>query len=301
MLERSFRPPQRVSLALTLGPLRRGAGDPCMRIGADGVWRASRTPHGPATVHLTARDGEVRVRAWGPGAAWAVDAAPALVGAHDDPAGFEPRHPVLAGLARRLPGLRIPRSGAVTEALVPTVLEQKVTGIEAKRSYRALVRALGEPAPGPSGATGLLVPPAPETLAATPSYAFHPHGVERRRAETIRRACAVAPRLEEVASMAPADARRRLCAVPGVGPWTAAEVALVALGDTDAVSLDDFHLPHQVAWALAGEARADDARMLELLEPYRGHRGRVIRLIVAGGIQAPRFGPRHRLRSIAAI
>ena len=299
--ERTFRPAHRVSLSLTLAPLRRGAGDPCLRMDSGGVWRATRTPEGPATVHLTAGDGEVRVRAWGPGAAWAVDAAPALVGALDDPAGFEPRHPVLAGLARRLDGLRIPRSGAVTEALVPTVLEQKVTGIEAKRSYRALVRALGEPAPGPAGAAGLMVPPAPDTLAATPSYAFHPHGVERRRADTIRRACAVAPRLEAAAAMAPDEARRRLCAVPGVGPWTAAEVALVALGDADAVSVNDYHLPHQVAWALAGEARADDARMLELLEPYRGHRGRVIRLIVAGGLQAPRFGPRRRLRSIAAI
>jgi 3-methyladenine DNA glycosylase/8-oxoguanine DNA glycosylase len=301
VLERTFRPAHQVSLALTLAPLRRGPGDPCLRMGPDGVWRASRTPDGPATVHVTARAGEVRVRAWGPGAAWAVEAAPALVGADDDASGFEPSHPVLAGLARRMPGLRIPRSGAVTEALVPTVLEQKVTGIEAKRSYRALVRALGEPAPGPAGRTGLMVPPAPAVLASTPSYAFHIHGVERRRAETIRRVCAVAPRVEEVASMAPADAGRRLGALPGIGPWTVAEVALVALGDADAVSVNDYHLPHQVAWALAGQARADDDRMLELLEPYRGHRGRVIRLIVAAGIRAPRFGPRRRLRSIASI
>ena len=148
MLEHTFRPARPVSLALTLAPLRRGAGDPTLRIGPDGVWRATRTPDGPASVHLATAAGRVTVRAWGPGAAWAVETAPDLVGAGDDPSGFEPRHPVLAGLARRLAGLRIPRSGAVVEALVPTVLEQKVTGLEARRSYRALVRALGAAARG---------------------------------------------------------------------------------------------------------------------------------------------------------
>lgn len=301
MPTRSIRPPHRVSLALTLGPLRRGAGDPAMRIGSDGIWRATRTPEGPASVHLVAAGGEITAEAWGPGAARALEEAPALVGAGDDDAGFVPRHPVVADLARRLAGLRIPRSLAVVEALVPSVIEQKVTGLEATRSYRALVTTLGERAPGPAGDLGLMVPPAPATLAATPSYAFHPFGLERRRAETIRRACANAPALEAVAALSGPEARRRLRAVPGVGPWTAAEVALVALGDADAVPLHDFHLPHQVAWALAGEARADDARMLALLEPYRGHRGRVIRFLAAGGIRAPRFGPRMPVRTIAAI
>ena len=99
--------------------------------------------------------------------------------------------------------------------------------------------------------------------------------------------------------MAPTDARKRLSALPGIGAWTAAEVALVALGDADAVSVGDYHLPDQVAWALAGEPRADDARMLELLEPWRGHRGRVLRLLGAGAGAAPRHGPRMPLRSIA--
>lgn len=301
MIERTFRCPQPVSLGLTLAPLRRGAGDPTTRIGPDGVWRASRTPDGPVTVRLTSAGAEVNVQAWGPGSRWAVEAAPALVGADDDDRGFVPRHPVVRALARRLPGLRIPCTGAVVEALVPTVLEQKVVGLEAKRSYRALVRHLGERAPGPAGDAGLLVPPSPVTLSSIPSYSFHPFGVERRRAETVRRACAMASRLEEAVDMASPDARRRLCAVPGVGPWTAAEVALVALGDADAVSVGDYHLPHQVAWALAGEPRGDDQRMLELLEPYRGQRGRVVRLIVAAGVAPPRRAPRARLRSIARI
>ncbi|MFN2609151.1 MAG: DNA-3-methyladenine glycosylase [Acidimicrobiales bacterium] len=290
-----------VDLALTLGPLRRGAGDPSMRTGPGGVWRATRTPEGPATLHLTTAGSTVTGRAWGPGAGWALAGLADLVGAADHLEGFSPAHPVVAELHRRLPGLRIPRSRAVVEALVPSILEQKVVGREARRSYAALVRALGEPAPGPAGAAGLRVPPAPDVLARTPAWAFHRAGVERRRADTIRVACSYAARVEEAVALAPEAARRRLAALPGVGAWTAAEVAVVALGDADAVSVGDYHLPDQVAWALAGEPRADDARMLDLLEPYRGHRARVLRLIVAGHPGPPRVGPRLALRSIASI
>ncbi len=287
-----------VDLGRTLGPLRRGRSDPSMRVGPDGVWRATRTPAGPATTCLTVRGTTVTARAWGPGAQWALEALPALVGAADDPGGFDPRDPVVADLHRRLPGLRLGRSSAVVEALVPSILEQKVVGLEARRSYIRLVRTLGEVAPGPGA---LMVPPAPAVLAATPYWAFHRFGVERKRAETIRAACSYAHRLEEVADMPLADAYQRLTTLPGVGPWTAAEVALVALGDADAVSVGDYHLPDMVAWALAGEARADDARMLELLEPYRGHRGRVIRLISIAAPRPPRFGPRMPLQSIADL
>ena len=210
------------------------------------------------------------------------------MGALDDDTGFEPDHPVLAELHRRLAGLRIPRSQAVIEAVVPTILEQKVIGVQAKRSYAAVVRRFGEPAPGPGG---LLLPPCPAVLAGIPYYAFHRVGVERKRADTIRRACSYAHRLEETVAMAPAEARRRLTALPGLGPWSAAEVALVALGDPDAVSLGDYHLPNLVSYALAGEPRGDDARMLELLEPWRGQRGRVVRLLEAGGAPPPVTGP----------
>lgn len=290
-----------MDLRLTLGPLCRGRGDPTMRIDGGSLWRATRTPGGPATMQLSSHGGEVTVRAWGPGAHCALESAPALVGALDDDSSFEPRHPVLIDVHRRLGGLRIPRSGAVVEALVPTIIEQKVTTLEAKRSYRELVATLGEPAPGPAGGAGLRLPPPPERLAAIPSYALHRFGLERKRADTIRRACAFASRLEEAASMSPPEARRRLSVLPGLGPWTAAQVSVVALGDADAVSVGDYNFPHMVSWALAGERRGDDSRMLELLDPYRGHRGRVIRLIAAAGLGPPRVAPRARVRSIAGI
>lgn len=297
---RTVSPALPVDLRLTLFPLRRGRLDPSVRFEPTCVWRATRTPEGPVTTHLgvAPADGTVTMRAWGPGTDWALDAFPALVGADDREDGFESGTGVVGDLHRRLRGLRIGRSGAVIEALVPSILEQKVVGLEARRSYARLVRALGEPAPGPAGATLTLPPPA-EVLAATPSWTFHRFGVERKRADTIRRACSYAARLEETVAMSPDDARRRLTALPGIGPWTAAEVALAALGDADAVSVGDYHLPHQVAWALAGEPRGDDARMLELLEPWRGNRGRVLRLLGAGAGAAPRRGPRMPLRSIA--
>jgi len=298
MLERTITVDGPIDLRLVLGPFRRGRLDPTMRIGADGAWRATRTPEGPATTHVCMSDGAIRVTAWGPGATWALDAAPALVGADDTNRGFAPRDPVVGDLQRRFPGLRIGRTGAVVEALVPSVLEQKVVGLEARRSYARLVRALGEPAPGPAG---LRLPPAPGVLVATPAWAFHRFGVERKRADTVRVACSYAARLEQTVTMPLADAYRRLSAIPGVGAWTAAEVAFVALGDADAVSVGDYHLPNQVAFALAGEARADDARMLALLEPYRGQRGRVIRMVVLGGPAPPRYGPRIPLRSISSI
>ena len=297
---RTISPPLPVDLRLTLGPLRRGRLDPSMRFEPGGVWRATRTPAGPVTTHLRSRpaDGTVTIRAWGPGAEWALETFPALAGAEDTEDGFDPGTGVVADLHRRLRGLRISRSGAVVEALVPSILEQKVVGLEARRSYARLVRDLGEAAPGPA-AESLMVPPPAKVLASTPTWTFHRAGVERKRADAICRACSYAARLEETVDMSPDDARRRLTALPGIGPWTAAEVAIVALGDADAVSVGDYHLPNQVAWALAGEARADDARMLELLEPWRGHRGRVIRLIVMGSGAAPRYGPKLPLRTIA--
>ena len=233
---------------------------------------------------------------------------PRFLGLDDDADGFEPRsHPVVARLARERPGLRLGRTGLVFDALVPAVLEQRITGMEAFRAYRRLVLTHGTRAPGP---TGLHAPPAAERVAALPSWAFPPLGIEPRRGALLKRLATDARRLEAlaVASREPdaggAGARElesRLRAYTGIGPWTAAEVTLRALGDPDAVSIGDSHLSNLVGWMLDREPRATDERMLELLSPWAGHRARVIRLLESSGVAAPRYGPRVAPRDISRI
>lgn len=285
-----------LDLARTLWPLRHGLGDRSVRLLRDEAWLAARTPHGAAALRLRRVGGTLDAEAWGDGAEALLASVPALIGENDEPNRLIAHHPIVHQLQRRHAGLRLPRSGRVFQALVPSVFEQKITGTEAFRAYAALLRAHGTPAPGPGE---LLLPPAPETLARLPYHAFHPIGIERRRAEVIRRAASRAAWLETAPSAE--EAARRLVSLPGIGPWTAAEVIRSAFGDPDAVSVGDYHLPSVVAWALAGEPRANDARMLELLEPYSGQRGRVQRLLEVGRVMPPRRGPRVAPRRIAAI
>ncbi len=300
MASRVLSTPQPIDLGLSLAPLRHGPADPTMRIGRE-IWRTTRTPDGAATIRISPRGDAIEVEAWGPGTDNVLARAASLVGLDDDPSAFQPDHPLIRRLHAMRPGLRFARSGAVMESLVPAILEQKVTGVEASRAWREIVIRYGEAAPGPAGDAGLRVAPTPAALAALPYYAFHPLGVERRRADVIRRASAAAGPITEAALRGTDALSAQLTAMPGIGPWTAAEVAVRVLGDPDATSVGDFHLPNLVSWALAGEPRGTDERMLELLEPFRGQRARVIRLLALSGIRAPRYGPRMSIRSIASI
>jgi endonuclease III len=283
----------------TVAALVRGAGDPTTRLRERELLRALRTPSGPATLLLRRRDPRtIDAQADGPGATDALEIdAPGLVGVGDDPGALHPGPGVLADLVHRLPGLRLTRA-AVMPVLIAAILEQKVTGREARRAWRRLVFATSDPAPGDHG---LWLPPDPARVAATAYFAFHAFGLERRRGEVIRALCERAARIDRMAIESPETLPAWLGRMPGVGPWTVAEVSRLALGDPDAVSVGDFHLPNLVGWVLAGEARGDDARMLALLEPYRGQRGRVQLVIEASGIRPPAFGPRTESRSIAGI
>ncbi|HUR50977.1 MAG TPA: DNA-3-methyladenine glycosylase 2 family protein [Mycobacteriales bacterium] len=272
----------------TLGLLRHASSDPTHRTTPDGaLWRTSRTPDGPASYRLVQRRDQVTAEAWGPGAGWVLDGLPELLGSHH---ALTTGHPVLERTARMHPGIRIPRTRRVFESMVPAILEQKVTGQEARQAYVWLLRRHAEPAPGPVP-TGMRVPPAPEVWGRIPSWDWHRAGVDPRRTRTVLTAAKHASRLEEATALGREDAIRRLTAVPGVGEWTAAEVAVRALGDADAVSVGDYHLAALVGWVLTGRP-VDDAGMVELLEPWRPHRARVVRLIELSGIPKPRFGPR---------
>ena len=298
MKERVFAGAADIDLRLTLGPLRHGPQDPTMRLAypSGKAWRGLLTPDGPAAAHYFRDGGDVRVEAWGPGADWALEKAADAIGVTDDAGSFDPPDRLMRRLHLWRSGLRMCRSNAIVQALVPTIIEQKVTTVEAHTAYRALVYKYGEPAPGPMR---VYVPPGPKLLASLPYEAFHRFGIEARRADFIRTACSYATRLEETAEMPRDAARRRMRALPGIGPWTVAEVARMALGDPDAVRPNDFHLPHTVAWVLAGERRATDERMMELLEPYKGHRARAALLIELSGNTPPRRAPRMRVRDIA--
>jgi 3-methyladenine DNA glycosylase/8-oxoguanine DNA glycosylase len=298
---RVWRPPYPVSLPALLGPLQRGTGDPTQRRTPDGAWwRTSRTPAGPVTARLDAAAGEVTVEAWGSGADWFCARLPALLGGEDDPAGFVPLHDVVRTTWRRFPGgLRLGATGVVFELLVAAVLEQRVTGSEAHRSWRELLRRFGEPAGGGAPA-GMRVPPEPRTWQHVPSWEWHRAGVDPGRARTVVAAARVATRLQEAGALPPDERLRRLRAVPGVGPWTAAEVAQRAWGDPDAVSVGDFHLPALVGWALAGRP-VDDDGMLALLAGYAGHRQRAVRLVELSGVRKPAFGPRMPVGDIRSL
>jgi 3-methyladenine DNA glycosylase/8-oxoguanine DNA glycosylase len=310
-LSRDWRAPFPLSLRLTLLVHRRGPRDPTFRIDDRGaIWRTSLTPDGPGTLRLTrsrpevdeaalGQATEIRASAWGHGASWLLETLPDLLGASDDPAAFRPEHPRLRDLARQLPGLRISRTARVLEALVPAVLEQKVVGVEAHRAWRRLVTWHGSPAPGPAPA-GMRVVPTAAIWLGIPSWDWHRAGVEAVRARTVANAVRVAGQLETICSVPAADADRMLRSLPGIGPWTAAEVRQRACGDADAVSVGDYHIPALVGWNLAGRV-TDDAGMLELLAPYRGQRYRVTRLIELGGHGPPRRGPRMSVRDYRAI
>jgi 3-methyladenine DNA glycosylase/8-oxoguanine DNA glycosylase len=299
MIESRWRPPRPVSLDLLLGPLQRGHGDPTQRRDASGIWRTARTPRGPGTLHLAVRDGQVVTTAWGAGAEWLVAQVPALLGAGDDVTAFSPRHPVIERTWRRLGQLRLGALGLVFELVVPSVLEQRVTGSEAHRSWRELLWRFGEPAPGPAP-RGMRVVPAPASWRRIPSWAWHRAGVDPGRARTVLAAAQVAGRLDETMTMPREDRLRRLRAVPGVGVWTAAEVAQRAWGDPDEVSVGDFHLSALVGWALVGRP-VDDDGMLELLAGYAGHRHRAARLVELSGVRKPAFGPRMPVGDIRGI
>ena len=281
-----------------------------MRIGGGTVARASWMPSGASTtvLRLVERETALDAEAFGPGAEEALARVPALVGLDDDDRGFDPSlHPEVATLARSRGRIPIGRTGSVFEALVPAVLEQRITGTEAWRGYRRLVRALGVAAPG---RLGLLMPARAVDVAALKPWTFPGLGIEPRRGALLRRIALDAPRLEALAAPSrepggggrgAAELDRQLRAYTGIGPWTSAEVRFRALGDPDAVSVADAHLSNVVGWILAGEPRATDERMLELLAPWAGHRARVIRLLETSGKRPPRFGPRIAPRDLTEL
>ncbi len=251
-------------------------------------WWATETPQGSASVAFRAVSGEILADAWGPGAEWAIKQVPALLGGQDDPSGFRLLDPVVRDLVARLGVPRIGATGRWYEALATAAVYQRVVSADARTSVARMGRLFGAevPAGGP-----LPLFPRPEAVLRVPDHGFHRAGVDRARARVIRVAAKHADRLEGLKARPAADALRWLQRLPGVGPWTAARTTGAAAGDPDAVPVGDLHVPKLVTYALSGAADGNDDSMLELLEPYAGHRGRVVRLVKAAGIGPPRHHP----------
>jgi 3-methyladenine DNA glycosylase/8-oxoguanine DNA glycosylase len=296
---RSWRPNWPCDPYDVLRPLRRGASDPSFQRDPDGtIWRASITPDGPATMRITRRAdrGEIDLEAWGSGAGWMLDQAPALLGALDDVSGFESSSPLVRATWARNPHWRVPRSGLVLEALVPAVVEQKVTGQEAWTGWRRLLKRYGEPAPGPGEARGMRAMPSAYTLQHIPSWDWLKMHIDHARSRAIVTAARVAPGLERTLDLAPGEIEARLCSLPGIGVWTAAETRQRAHGDADAVSFGDYHIARHVGYAMTGE-EIDDNQLFALLEPERPHRYRVQHMVTTRLAGRPRRGPRMAPRN----
>ena len=301
-VERTLSFPGPASPGLTLAPQRRGPGDPCYQLDADrAIWRTSLQNSGPVTARIRrTAPNTVTCQAWGDGADEFVEALPALLGLGDDAGDFTPHHPVIEAAHRRVPHLRLGRTGRVLEALVPAVLEQRVPGADSFRSWRLLVTRFGGPAPGPAPAR-MRVPPSADVWRRIPSWEFHRANVDPGRARTIVGCAQRAAALERLAGRPVAAARDALTALPGVGIWTAAETAQRAFGDADALSIGDYHIAKMVGWTLIGRP-VDDAGMVELLEPVRPHRYRAVRLLEVSGLAVePRRGARLPVQHIADL
>lgn len=217
-------------------------------------------------------------RQLGPGTDWALTQLPALLGADDDPSDFRTDHPALRNLASQFTSLRIGATGRWYEALATSAIGQRVVTADARASRTALSTRYGNRAPvGPAHSF-----PSPAALLALADHEFHTAGIERSRARVLRVAAKYADRIERLHEIPAADATEWLQRLPGIGPWTTGLTTAVAGGDANAVPVGDLHIPRMVSSALTGE-EGGDQEMLDALEPFAGHRQRVVRLVKMGG------------------
>ncbi len=294
----------RVDLSATLRTSLMLPGDPTVRLHTGRWERATLTPDGPGSIRVewdpaapapidpssSCPTRLASVTAWGDGGSWLVERVERMLGLADDVTGFEPDTRPVRDVWRRERNRRIAGTATLWHDLVWFIIQQRVTTIDAASNWTQLVRELGTDAPGP---VELRVPPTTDTLGRMHYTQFHRFGIERQRAEHLRTAARIADRFADAVDRPFAEIEPKLAAVPGIGPWTRSCLAMHTWGDADTVIVGDDGIPSMMTWFLAREERGDDPRMLALLEPYRGHRGRVLQLAFASGDKPPRRHHRY--------
>ena len=300
-----------VDVAANIAPLVRGAGDPTAATVNGVSWLSFRpATTGPVTIAIThpisrVQPVEIRYHVWAHGDDAAIEAIvqrmPVLLGVDEQSlAGWAAFDELLArteqllpqrvvSARRRNPGMRFMATGQLVDELLTVVLEQKVTQQQARATWSWLAKTFGEPSP--AGEPAPKTAPKPETVLDIPSWQWHAGWVQPFLARTLKTVASRASALNRLEGQPLEVIDRGLNSLPGIGPWTVAETLQRTHGAADLVAVGDYHLAHHVGEALTGH-RTDDAGMLELLEPWAGHRQRIVKLIYASGIRFSRFGPR---------
>ena len=185
--------------------------------------------------------------------------------------------PLLSRIVKSEPGVRVPGSWSGFELAVRAILGQQVTVRGATSLAGRLTAEFGKKVSGPPGLAHLF--PAPETLSSAKLTSV---GLTGARAETIRAlARAVAAGMLKFEGVVNTDDfTRRLCEIPGIGPWTAQYIAMRALGEPDAFPSSDL--------GLLRAAASEDARELESRaeswRPWRAYAAMYLWRIAANGI-----------------
>jgi AraC family transcriptional regulator, regulatory protein of adaptative response / DNA-3-methyladenine glycosylase II len=242
----------------------------------DGVYRRSvRLPHGPGMIELRSGAGCVEANVWlhdDRDHAVTVQRCRALLDLDCDPSSVLEAlgsDPVLGRLVHAVPGRRVPGHVDAQELALRAVLGQQVSVAAATTLAGRLVTACGEPLDDPVGAVTHLFPTPAAVADSGPGVLAMPgarrHAVLSLAGALARGEVTLDPGAER------ADTERALLALPGIGPWTVAYIAMRALGDADAFLPTDLGVRRGLE-ALGHDGRpVAAATIAERWRPYRAY------------------------------
>jgi AraC family transcriptional regulator, regulatory protein of adaptative response / DNA-3-methyladenine glycosylase II len=242
----------------------------------DGAFRRSLClPHGAGVVELRAADGHVNARYWLEDLrdlAAAMQRSRTLLDLDSDPHSVAEAlgdDALLGALVRRTPGRRVVGHVDGGELAVRAVLGQQISLRGARTLASRLVSSYGEPLRRPIGAVTHTFPSAAALAQADPDRLAMP--LARRRALVGLARALAGDELVLDAGADRADARRRLLALWGIGPWTAEYIAMRALRDPDAFLPGDLGVRHALERLGQDARRAAIEKLSERWRPYRAY------------------------------